>query len=162
VVVGGAPAVLRGDAAARAAFTPDRPAPTGAFACAPPLATGPGLQRLEARYPNRETPIAAVSVVVDTTGRWVEIAERRGVVQIPGLARAGSDSERARLIREAEAGERFTTITLSRAQGLAAARNAGGGRGEAGVSGTVAEIAALPALDAPLARAEAVIARCAR
>ena len=162
VVVGGAPIVLRGDAASRTAFTPDRPAPGPDFECAPATSTGDGLRRLQGLFPTRTAPVASVTVVVDSTGRWFEISERCGLVRIPVLARAGSDSARARAIRDAEAAERFSTITLSRVPGLGAARNAGGGRADDGVGGAVDEIAALPALEGPVARAEAVIARCGR
>ncbi len=162
VVVDGAPIVLRADAASRTAFAPDLPAPGPDFECAPVTPAGPGLRRLQGLFPAREAAVASVSVVVDSTGRWFEISERRGLVRIPALARAATAEERAAAIRDAEAAVRFSTITLSRTQGLGSARNQGGGRADDGVGGSLDEIAALPSLGAPVARAEAVIARCGR
>lgn len=162
VVVGGSTFIVRGDAASRTAFTPDLPAPGGDFECAAPLALPDGAIRWQGWFPTREAATASVSVEVDSSGAWREIGERRGLVRIEGLARATSDSARLRLIREAEARERHYALTLSRTRDLAVARNAGGGRPDDGVRGTVEELAALPALGAPMARAEAVLARCRR
>lgn len=162
VVVGGSTFIVRGDAASRTAFAPDRPAPGAVFECAAPLPLADGTMRWHAWFPTRDAATASVSVEVDSAGQWREISERRGLVQIDGLARATGDADRLRLIREAEARERFVVVTLSRPRALAVARNSGGGRPDDGVRGTVDEIAALPSLEAPVARAEAVLARCRR
>jgi hypothetical protein len=162
VVVGGTTFIVRGDAASRTAFTPDLPAPGADFECAAPLPLPEGTVRWQGWFPRREGATATVSVEVDSAGRWLEVSERRGLVRIEGLARATSDADRLRVIREAEARERFYVVTLSRPRDLAVARNAGGGRPDDGVRGTVEELATLPALGAPVARAEAVLARCRR
>lgn len=143
-------------------FRPARPAVDRGGECAvresPML--GAGMRSVVGYFPTRADAEAMVSLTVDSAGRLLQYHERRGLLQIPDLARATTPAARDSVVAAAERATRITEISLDRVTGEARAVNRGGGQPSAGVFGLVPEFETSAELGQPGARALRVAELC--
>src|SRR3954470_12666035 len=115
--------VSRGDSSSTLAnFQPDIPAVDGLFECAPPELigrSGVGRELLgsdavsySAYFPNRAETRATVVVFVDSVGKIIRYAERRGPSIQPKAPRGAEPTMSAAGVAAAAAAVRSTTISL--------------------------------------------------
>ena len=95
----------------------------------------------------------------DSAGHLIRYAEFRGTPPIPVGLRLNSASLDS-AIRENEARNRSTTITLDYGSDRGVAINRGGGRPTIAITGTVREIERLAQLGPPIARLERMRKLC--
>jgi hypothetical protein len=141
-------------------FQPARPAVDSGGECVVRESPMPGTRLLAGYFPNRAQGEVLVSLTVDSAGRVLQYDERRGLLQIPGMARATTPAARDSAVAAAERGTRITEIWLDRVTGEARAINRGGGKPSEGVFGTVAEFETSRQLGRPGTRALRVVDLC--
>lgn len=149
-------------------FHPDLPAVDGAFECTGNEQIGqsevgrrlfdPKAVSISAVFPSRAETRATVVVVVDSTGRIIRYAERRGPAIKPIVA-SGSVPTAAEVAAAASA-VRSTMITLDYRQGRAIVANRGGGRPDEVVFGPVGVVDSMDRFGKPGDRAARVVAQC--
>jgi len=148
-------------------FQPDLPAVDGPFECTgrDPIGQsgigrellGPNAVSFSAVFPSRAETRATVVVIIDSAGKIIRYAERRGPpIRPAGLESSASAAE----VAAAAASVRSTTIALDYGRGRGNAANRGGGRPDQSVSGPIDVIGSMEMLGRPLDRAARVLAQC--
>ncbi|MEP6495356.1 MAG: hypothetical protein ABJF01_21900 [bacterium] len=159
-----------GGAATLADFQPDLPAVDGLYECTGREAIGqdglgrqllgPNAVSFSAVLPSRAETRVTIVVVVDSAGKIIRYAERRGPPIRPATPPGLESRATAAEVAAAAASVRSTTITLDYARGLATVANRGGGRPEQAVSGPIDVVGAMDKFGKPLDRAARVLAQC--
>lgn len=147
-------------------FQPDLAAVDGPFECGPSskigetpagrVIAGPDAVSYFGMFPNRADAKATVTVIVDSTGKIIRYAERRGPPLRPQRGATASAAD----VAAAAAAVRSTTITLDYRTGRAIVGNNGGGGPDQSVFGPVDIVGRLEKFGKPLDRAARVLAQC--
>ncbi|MEP6618609.1 MAG: hypothetical protein ABJE47_04825 [bacterium] len=151
-----APTPERGRAAL-SGFEPDVAAEEGSFVCTNRDHLSATTTTVFASFPSAAKLRATVVVTVDSAGKLLRYAERRGPQINPTI---GPNTSPSVAVAAAADSVRSTTITLDYERGLAIVSNRGGGRPAQSVSAPVGAVASLDRLGNPLARANRVLAQC--
>jgi hypothetical protein len=148
------------------AFHPDLPAVDGPFECAGSERIGEsgfgrtlfGAQAISisAAFPSRAETRATVVVIVDSAGKILRYAERRGPPIKPAAGSAATPAQ----VAAAAAAARATTITLDYRQGTGIAENRGGGGPDEIVFGPVELVDSMDKFGKAAERAARVLAQC--
>jgi hypothetical protein len=153
-----------------AEFQPDLPAVDGPFECTgrEPIGEsaigrqllGPDAVSFSAVFPSRAEVRATIVVDVDSTGKLIRYAERRGPPIRPSVPADLESSATPAQVAAAAAAVRSTVITLDfrRAQGSIA--NRGGGRPDQIARGPIEVIGSMEKFGKPLDRAARILAQC--
>ena len=141
-------------------FQPARPAVDSGGECVVRASPIPGTRLLAGYFPTRAEGEVLVNLTVDSAGRVLQYDERRGLLSIPGMARAGTPAARDSAVAAAERHTRITEIWLDRVAGEARAINRGGGKPSEGAFGSVAEFETSKKLGRPGTRALRVVELC--
>ncbi len=120
---------------------------------------GPDAVSFSAVFPSRAQTRATVVVVVDSTGKMIRYAERRGRSIGPAVP-AGLESRASAAEVAAAAAVRSTTITLDYGRGRGTIANRGGGRPDQSVSGPIGVVGSMNKFGNPFERAARVLAQC--
>jgi hypothetical protein len=148
------------DSAAFARFQPDLPAPDGPFTCTGRERSSPNVRTITATYPSIAESRATVVVMLDSMGKLVRYAERRGAPVRPQLAPGLTSEQIGAAVAAAADSARSTVITLDYSRARATFANRGGGRAAESVSAPINAVERLDKLGKPLDRAARVIAQC--
>lgn len=149
------------EAASLAAFEPDLPAVEGSFECGRREVMSPNMTMVSASFPTRAEAKATVVVFIDSTGKIIRYAERRGPPIRPAVAPGQESRATPAEVAAAAAAVRSTMISLDYGQGRASVSNRGGGRPDQSMSGAIDVVASMPKFGKPLERAARVQAQCA-
>jgi hypothetical protein len=151
-------------------FQPDLPAEDGPFECTgrEPVGSsgmarellGPNAVSFYAAFPSRADTRASVAVMVDSAGKIIRYAERRGPPIRPAVTAGLESSASASDVMAAAAAVRSTTITLDYGRGRGIIANRGGGRADQSVSGPIDVVGSMDKFGKPLDRATRVLAQC--
>lgn len=151
-------------------FQPDLAAVDGPFECTGrnPIGqssvgreiVGPDAVSISAAFPSRAETMATVVVIVDSAGKIIRYAERRGPAihpVVPGGVEAGASPAQ---VAAAAASVRSTIITLDYVQHRGSVANRGGGRPDQTASGPADVVGLMENLGKPLDRAARVLTQC--
>lgn len=148
------------DSVSFARFQPDLPAPDGPFVCSGRERLSPNLRTISATYPSIAESRATVVVMLDSTGKLVRYAERRGAPVRPHLEPGMTPEQMSAAVAAAADSARATVITLDYSRARAMIANRGGGREAESVSVPINAVVSLDKVGKPLDRAARVLAQC--
>jgi hypothetical protein len=141
-------------------FQPDLQAVDGPFECGSREVMGPNSISVSSAFPSWAQTKATVVVFVDSTGKTIRYAERRGPPIRPDVPPGQEAHATAAQVAAAVAAVRSTTITLDYVRGRATVANRGGGRPDQMTSGGINVVGSMERLGKPLDRAARVVAQC--
>jgi hypothetical protein len=147
-------------AVALADFQPDLGAVDGPFECETREVMGPNSIAISSSFPIRAQTKATVVVFVDSTGKIIRYAERRGPPIRPGVPPGQEAHATAAQVAAAAAAVRSTTITLDYGRGRAMVANRGAERPDQMASGGIDVVGSNEKFGKPLDRAARVLAQC--
>jgi hypothetical protein len=146
--------------AALKAFVADVPAQEKGGECQVTRTGGSGATVVAAFYPARVGQQSQLSLTFDSVGHLIRYSEFRGMPAPITGARGLSPAQLDSAVREREARNRSTVISLDYGADRATAMNRGGGRPPTAIIGTVREIERLDQLGPPSARLERMRKLC--
>ena len=152
-------------------FQPDLAAIDGPFECGGREAAGesgimrtlfgPGAVTFSAVFPSRAETRATADVTIDSAGKIIHYAERRGPAIHPVVAGGGPESSAsADEVAAAAAAVRSTIISLDFRRNRGRITNHGGGRPDESASGPADVVGSMEQYGKPLDRARRVLAQC--
>jgi hypothetical protein len=148
------------DSVSLARFEPDLPPVNGSFECSAGERLSPNVRAVYAAFPTVANSRATVVVMMDSTGKLIRYAERRGAPIRPTIAPGLTPAATAAAVAAAADSARSTTITLDLSRARAAIANRGGGRPAQSVSEPLIVVVSLDKFGKPLDRAQRVLAQC--
>ena len=151
---------LAGGSVTLADFQPDLPAVEGPFECTGREVFDPNMIAVYAHFPNASDSKATVVVFVDSTGKMVRYAERRGPPIRPAVPPGLESRATAAQVAAAAGAVRSTTINLSYERGVANVANRGGGQPDQFASGSIGLVGPIDKFGRPFDRAARVLIQC--